>query len=74
MFEAFTNWGLPIPSSIQKRIFKFLLKRTLGRFLSKEIDLEQLEVQLGAGFVQLNDLEINVDVSLGIRKVMIDCQ
>ena len=72
MFEAFANWGLPIPSSIQKRIFKFLLKRTLGRFLSKEIDLEQLEVQLGAGFVQLNDLEINVEVSLDRRKKVRD--
>ncbi|GKV37988.1 hypothetical protein SLEP1_g45946 [Rubroshorea leprosula] len=44
-----------------KRLFKFLLKRTLGQFILGEIDLEQLDVQLSNGTVQLSDLALNVD-------------
>ncbi|GLT37479.1 hypothetical protein SLA2020_117940 [Shorea laevis] len=44
-----------------KRLFKFLLKKTLGQFILGEIDLEQLDVQLSNGTVQLSDLALNVD-------------
>ena len=48
-----------------KRLYKFVLKRVLGNFLKTELDLEQLDVQLGAGVLELRDLELNVHVSLG---------
>lgn len=37
------------------------MKRLLGRVLRSELDLEQLEVQLGAGRMQLRDLALNTD-------------
>ncbi|XP_024541789.1 autophagy-related protein 2 [Selaginella moellendorffii] len=43
-----------------KRLCKFLLKR-LNRFLNEEIDVEQLDVQLGSGTGTLTDLVLNVD-------------
>ena len=44
-----------------KRVYKFLLKRLLGKLLVNEIDLEQLEVQLGAGTLELRDLLLDTD-------------
>ncbi|KAF8405048.1 hypothetical protein HHK36_009945 [Tetracentron sinense] len=44
-----------------KHICKFLLKKKLGQFILGDIDLDQLDVQLGAGTIQLNDLALNVD-------------
>lgn len=52
MFGA-TDWAL-------KRVAKFLLKRSLGRVLKSEVDLELLEVALGTG-------------SLAMRRVLLDC-
>jgi len=43
-----------------KRFYKYLLKRLVGSFLCHDIDLEQLEVQLYRGIVQLKALELDV--------------
>ncbi|CAG8650341.1 11792_t:CDS:2, partial [Cetraspora pellucida] len=58
------GWGLSInvPATIQKRLLKFLLKRALGQFLAEELDLDNLEVQLGNGLIHLKELQLNVDV------------
>lgn len=53
MFGA-TDWAL-------KRVFKFLLKRHLGRLLRSEVDLEQLDVQLGRGTLELRSVLLNCD-------------
>ncbi|KAK9805512.1 hypothetical protein WJX72_002557 [[Myrmecia] bisecta] len=53
MFGA-TDWAL-------KRVFKFLLKRHLGRLLRSEVDLEQLDVQLGTGTLELRSVLLNCD-------------
>ncbi len=37
------------------------MKRLLGRILRSELDLEQLDVQLGSGTIQLKDLALNTD-------------
>src|SRR3954451_11419910 len=59
----FTGWGLiNVPSTIQKRLLKFLLKRALGQFLSEDLDLE-LDVQLSKGLIHLKELQLNVEVS-----------
>ncbi|GER56644.1 autophagy 2 [Striga asiatica] len=50
----FSRWAV-------KRICKFLLKKKLGKFILGDIDLHQLDVQLGAGTIQLSDLALNVD-------------
>lgn len=44
-----------------KRLCKFLLKKKLGQFLLGEIDIDQLDVQLANGTIQLSDLALNVD-------------
>ncbi|CAM6122683.1 unnamed protein product [Calypogeia fissa] len=44
-----------------KRVCKFFMKRLLGRMLRSELDLEQLEVQLGFGTIQLKDIFLNTD-------------
>lgn len=49
-----TSWAM-------KRVYKFLLKRLLGKLLVNEIDLEQLEVQLGAGTLELRDLLLDTN-------------
>ncbi|XP_058097104.1 autophagy-related protein 2 [Magnolia sinica] len=50
----FSRWAI-------KRVCKFLLKKKLGKFILGDIDLEQLDVQLGNGTIQLTDLALNVD-------------
>lgn len=50
----FSRWAL-------KRVCKFLLKKKLGKFILGEVDLDQLDVQLSDGTIQLSDLALNVD-------------
>lgn len=50
----FSQWAI-------KRVCKFLLKKKLGKFIVGDIDLDQLDVQLGEGTIQLTDLALNVD-------------
>ncbi|KDP42306.1 hypothetical protein JCGZ_01630 [Jatropha curcas] len=50
----FSRWAV-------KRLFKFLLKKKLGQFLLGDIDVDQLDIQLRQGIIQLNDLALNVD-------------
>ncbi|KAJ2711782.1 autophagy- protein 2, partial [Coemansia spiralis] len=38
-----------VPNSLQKRLVKFLLRRTVGQFLKTELDDENLDVQLSGG-------------------------
>nr|GLL47319.1 autophagy-related protein 2 isoform X1 [Ipomoea trifida] len=50
----FSRWAM-------KRVCKFVLKKKLGKFILGDIDLNQLDVQLSAGTIQLSDLALNVD-------------
>lgn len=57
----FSRWAI-------KKVFKFLLKKKLGQFILGDIDLNQLDVQLRNGTVQLSDLALNVDyINLKVR-------
>ncbi|KAJ2770327.1 autophagy- protein 2, partial [Coemansia nantahalensis] len=54
-----SGWSFSLPSwavsnSLQKRLVKFLLRRTVGRFLKTELDDSDLDVQLSGGQA-LND-------------------
>jgi hypothetical protein len=44
---------------ITERVVKFLLERSLGRFLKSRINLNQLHVELGAGRVSLSQIELD---------------
>lgn len=48
MFSA-TDWAL-------KRVLKFVLKKSIGRYLQSEPDLEQLDVQLSTGTFELRNV------------------
>jgi len=50
-----TDWAL-------KRVLKFLLKKSIGRFLHSEPDLEQLDVQLSSGTFELRNVLLNCQV------------
>ncbi|PFH54295.1 hypothetical protein AMATHDRAFT_38236 [Amanita thiersii Skay4041] len=67
MSSWYSAWlpGLPslnfaIPSGLQGRFVSFLLKKCLGHFLKPgQLDVRQIESQIGSGFVQVNDLELD---------------
>ncbi|KAM6500465.1 hypothetical protein JOM56_003479 [Amanita muscaria] len=67
MSSWYSSWlpGLPtlnfaIPSNLQGRFVSFLLKKCLGHFLKPgQLDARQIESQMGSGFVQVNDLELD---------------
>ncbi|OMO74070.1 hypothetical protein CCACVL1_16949 [Corchorus capsularis] len=65
MFGAWNNIAKSAEAVVSrwavKRVFKFLLKKKLGQFILGDIDLDQLDVQLTEGTIQLSDLALNVD-------------
>jgi len=56
---------LPLPSNIQRRFISFVLKRSLGHLLKPgQLDVQQIDSQIGSGHVQVNDLELDNRVRL----------
>ncbi|KAJ2373270.1 autophagy- protein 2, partial [Coemansia sp. RSA 2607] len=58
------NWTFSMPSwavsnSLQKRLVKFLLRRTVGQFLKTELDDENLDVQLSGGQLRLKNVQLS---------------
>jgi autophagy-related protein 2 len=47
--------------TLLKRVCKSLLKKRLGDLILGDLDLDQFDIQLGRGTVQLNDLALNAD-------------
>jgi hypothetical protein len=46
-----------------QRLYKFVLKKLLGRFLKRgDLDLDQFDVQLSDGVLELRDVELNTEV------------
>lgn len=45
-----------------KRLYKFVLKRLIGHFLLDELNLDQLNVQLRSGKIELHNLALNISV------------
>ncbi|KAI0831319.1 hypothetical protein BC628DRAFT_1312257 [Trametes gibbosa] len=49
-----------LPSGIQKRFISFALRQSLGHFLKPgQLDVQQVDSQIGSGYVQVRDLELN---------------
>ncbi|XP_072149222.1 autophagy-related protein 2 isoform X2 [Setaria viridis] len=48
--------------TLLKRVCKSLLKKRLGDLILGDLDLDQFDIQLGRGTVQLNDLALNADL------------
>jgi len=45
-----------------KRFYKFIFKKFFGGLVRNELNVEQLDVQIGAGVIELKNLELNTDV------------
>ncbi|KAI8090453.1 hypothetical protein BDF21DRAFT_377473 [Thamnidium elegans] len=57
--SGLTNFSLP--NNIQKRLYKFLLRKAIGQFLEKELDLENFDIGIMNGSVELRDLDLNLN-------------
>ncbi|KAJ6496744.1 hypothetical protein C8R47DRAFT_1115401 [Mycena vitilis] len=63
----YSGWlpGLPsisfaLPASIQRRFISFVLKKSLGHLLRPgQLDIDQIDSQIGSGYVQVNDLQLD---------------
>lgn len=55
IFDNLSNIGL-------RRLFKFAVKRALGRYLENELLIEQLSVQTRDGVMSLSDIKFNCDL------------
>lgn len=52
-----------LPSGIQRRFISFILKRSLGHLLKPgQFDVQQIDSQIGSGYVQVRDLELDYTV------------
>jgi autophagy-related protein 2 len=63
-------WSLPslpsisLPANIQRRFLSYVLKKSLGRFVrAGGLDVERIQAQIGEGWVEIEGLELDTEVS-----------
>lgn len=67
MFRQFIP-SVAIPASIQSRFLSFALKRSIGHLVKPgQLDPHQIEAQLGSGFVEVKDVQLDQDVGICIQ-------
>ncbi|KAH8117286.1 hypothetical protein DFH11DRAFT_1574221 [Phellopilus nigrolimitatus] len=67
---TFSLPNLSPPLSIQRRFISFILKRSLGHLLKPgQLDIAQIDAQIGNGFVEVKDLELD---SVAINRLLED--
>ena len=75
MSTWFTAWLPRLPSidftlssSVQSRFISFVLKKFLGHlFKPGQLDVDQVDSQIGSGFVQIKDLQLDNGVRLPLN-------
>lgn len=72
ILESITDTGL-------RRLYKFILKRALGPFLTEDISLDQIDLKRRDGSITLTDLTLQcdsfndlLDLPLRLRSVKVD--
>ncbi|KAL5490249.1 ATG2 [Sanghuangporus weigelae] len=64
------------PLTIQRRFISFILKRSLGHLLKPgQLDVNQIDAQIGSGFVEVKDLELDcnaINSLLGSQPIQLD--
>ncbi|KAF7792955.1 hypothetical protein EIP86_004058 [Pleurotus ostreatoroseus] len=56
---ALPSIELSLPTSIQRRFLSFALRQALGHLLKPgQLDTQQVDAQIGSGFVQVRDVEL----------------
>ncbi|KAG9015437.1 autophagy- protein 2 [Tulasnella sp. JGI-2019a] len=59
--------AVSLPVNIQRRFLSFLLKRTLGHLVKPgQLDTGQIEAQIGDGWVEIKDIELDQDAINGL--------
>lgn len=59
-FPGLPSFDFSLPSAIQRRFLSFVLKKSLGHLLKPgQLDLHQIDSQIGSGVVQIRDLELD---------------
>ncbi|OBZ75363.1 Autophagy-related protein 2 [Grifola frondosa] len=59
---ALPSIDFSLPSGIQRRFISFALRKFLGHLLKPgQLDTQQVDAQIGSGYVQVRDLELNND-------------
>jgi autophagy-related protein 2 len=48
-----------------RRLYKFVVKRLIGQYLVDELDMDQLNVSMRSGTIELNDLDLNPEAICG---------
>ncbi|KAF7294875.1 GP-PDE domain-containing protein [Mycena indigotica] len=67
MSSWYSRWlpglpSIPLPSSIQRKVLSFILRKSLGHLLQPgQLDVDQIDSQIGSGYVQVNELQLNHD-------------
>jgi autophagy-related protein 2 len=62
-FPELPSFDFSLPSAIQRRFLSFVLKKSLGHLLKPgQLDLHQIDSQIGSGVVQVRDLELDDQV------------
>nr|GAT53224.1 predicted protein [Mycena chlorophos] len=57
---VFLQQRITLPSSIQRRFLSFVLRKSLGHLLKPgQLDVDQIDSQIGSGYVQVSDLQLN---------------
>lgn len=60
---ALPSIDFSLPTSIQKRFLSFALRQALGHLLKPgQLDVQQVDSQIGSGFVQVRDVELDNEV------------
>ena len=55
IFSSITEVGL-------KRLYKYVLKKAIGRYINDDLDIDQLEVSSNEGYIIINDIDIDCNV------------
>ena len=70
-WPSLPNFDFALPSNLQRRFISFLLKRSLGPFLKPgQLDVEQIDSQIGSGYLQVKELEIDENVGARHAKLI----
>lgn len=67
MSSWYSSWlptvDLSLPSVIQRRFISFLLRKFVGHLLKPgQLDVRQIETQIGSGELRITDLELDDQV------------
>jgi autophagy-related protein 2 len=61
---TFTLPSISVPASIQRRFIAFVLQKSLGHLVKPgQLDGNKINAQLGSGYVEINDVQLDEQVS-----------